>query len=390
MRNPFRTEKLGSYTPFCWYGSRWRTWHRILRSGGYDVTLNRLPNIIGVTAMTPAAFVVDHVTEAVYGRRANRTDVLPPIFVLGHWRSGTTFLHNLIGCDPEFAYPNVFQCTFAGGFPLLERWTGWLMTPFLPATRPMDDVPIGRAVPFEDEFALMKRDAGSPYLDLAFPRHAPSHTRFLDFQGATDAERAKWEDSMMWLMRRFQLVNPGKRLVLKSPQHTARVATLLKLFPEARFVHVSRDPFEIYQSTLKLWRVLNSRFGLHNPANDADWLPDYVLSTLPRMYAAYERDRALIPEGRLAEIAYEDLAADPVGTLRTAYDTAGLGDFERARPEVERYLAGLAPHTARPVRLSEAERASVAERWASYARRFGYSPGGGRDGRQATATAAAE
>ncbi len=377
MRNPFRTEKLGSYSPFCWYGSRWRTWHRILKSGGYDVTLNRMPNIIGVTAMTPMAFVVDHLTEAVCGRRANATEVLPPVFVLGHWRSGTTFLHNLLGCDPAHAYPNVFQCTFAGGFPLIERWTGWMLTPFLPATRPMDDVPIGRAVPFEDEFALMKRDAGSPYLDLAFPRHGPTHTRFLDFEGASEAERAKWEDSMMWLMRRFQLVNPGRRLVLKSPQHTARVATLLKLFPDARFVHVARNPFEIYQSTLKLWRVLNSRFGLHNPAFDADWLPEYVLSTLPRMYAAYERDIADIPAGRLAEIAYEDLAADAIGTVDAAYSAAGLGDFSRARPEVERYLADLAPHTAKPVALGDAERAAVSDRWSAYFERFGYD----RDGR---------
>ncbi|HTV71615.1 MAG TPA: sulfotransferase [Rhizobiaceae bacterium] len=373
FRNPFRAERLGGYMPFFWYGSRWRTWSRILKSGNYDITLNRLPNIIGVTAMSPLAFIVDGLTQRAFNEAAAATEILPPVFVLGHWRSGTTFLHNLLACDATHAYPTLYQCTFAGGFPLIEKRSGWMMTPFLPAKRPMDSVPLDRNVPFEDEFAMMKRDAGSPYLDLAFPRHGPKHTRFLDFEGATEEERQNWEETLIWLMQRFQLVNPGKRLVLKSPPHTARVATLLKLFPDARFIHICRNPYEIYPSTLKLWRVLNSRLGLHNPARDEGWLPDYVLSTLPRMYRAYDRDRHLIPDGRLAEVTYEDLSRDPVGTVAFAYEKAGLGDFAATRPAVETYLATLDEHEPKPVPLSVAERAAIAERWGAYFDRFGYA-----------------
>ena len=173
-------------------------------------------------------------------------------------------------------------------------------------------------------------------------------------------------------MRRLQLAHPGRRLVLKSPPHTARVATLLKLFPEARFIHVCRNPFEIYPSTLKLWKILNSRFGLTNPAKDDAWLPEHVLSTLPRMYEAYERDRVLIAPGRLAEIRYEDLAADPPGTVSAIYSALDMGDFAEIAPKLDAYLAKLAPHVPSPGRLSEADRAAVAERWAAYFHRFGY------------------
>ena len=38
------------------------------------------------------------------------------------------------------------------------------------------------------------------------------------------------------------MVRSPKRIVLKSPAHTARVRVLLELFPKARFVHIIRDP----------------------------------------------------------------------------------------------------------------------------------------------------
>src|SRR5687768_18104609 len=46
------------------------------------------------------------------------------------------------------------------------------------------------------------------------------------------------------------------RSILKSPPHTCRVPTLLRLFPDARFVHIVRDPYAVYPSTLHLWRIL--------------------------------------------------------------------------------------------------------------------------------------
>jgi hypothetical protein len=372
FRNPFRAERFGGYMPFLWYGSRFGQWLRLIRSGNWDITLNRVPNILGVTLMTPISSGLHRLTEAIYRERAEKVEVLPPIFVLGHWRSGTTFLHNLIASDPRHAFPTAFQCIFPGSFLLSEKSTGWIMSPFIPSVRPMDDVPLSRKAPFEDEFALSKLGAGSPYTDLAFPSHVPANTRFLDLAETSDDERRHWEETFVWLMRRFQLAAPGKQLVLKSPPHTARIATILKLFPDARFVHVARNPFEIYPSTVNLWRVLNSRLGLQNPAQDG-WLPEHVMATLPRMYAAYERDVGSIPKGRIAEIAYERLATDPLGALADAYRQADLGDFAEARPSIEAYLATLKAHEPKAHPVTPTERTAIIERWQGYFDRFGYS-----------------
>ena len=92
----------------------------------------------------------------IYSRRWNRAPLTDaPVFILGHWRSGTTLLHNLLASDPQFAAPNLYQVSFPTHFLLSEWWlapcTSWL----LPETRPMDDIPHGWSVPSEDEIALL-------------------------------------------------------------------------------------------------------------------------------------------------------------------------------------------------------------------------------------------
>jgi hypothetical protein len=351
---------------------RFEHWRRLLAGGGYAITLNRLPNILGVTLMTPVSWALHNLSEAIFRRSAEAVRIRPPIFVLGHWRTGTTFLHNLLAADPANAFPTTFECTFPDGFLLTERALGWALALFLPRKRPMDDVPLGRDLPSEDEFALAKIGLGSPYLGLASPRNQASGSRYLDLVDLSDAERRAWEEGFVWLMQRFQLAHPGQRLVLKSPPHTSRVGTLLKLFPQARFIHIARNPFDVYPSTYRLWKILNSRFGLRNPADDDGMLPEYILSTLPRMYAAYERDRHLIPAGRLAEIRYEDLVADPKGTLRAVYGQLDLGDFTPVGVGIDSLLANLGEHRRSIHAVGEADRRSIVDRWGFYFRRFGY------------------
>jgi hypothetical protein len=212
-------------------------------------------------------------------------------------------------------------------------------------------------------------------MNLAFPRQGPKHTRFLDFVGATAEEKEHWEGVFRWLMRRLQLAHPGRKLVLKSPPHTARIETLLKLFPEARFVHISRNPFEIYASTYRMWHIVHSRVSLQNPARDEVWMSEYVLSTLTRMYEAYERDLALVPADRLVEVRYEDLAERPLEVIERIYRGLGIGEFELAKPVIRAYVSGLGPHNARPHRVTRAEREAIVDRWSFYFKRFGYDLG---------------
>src|SRR5690606_27408366 len=91
----------------------------------------------------------------LYDRRLKRT-ALPesPVFIFGHWRSGTTLLHNAMCQDPQFAFVNTYQSMFPNQF-FGSRWLfGTFMRWFIPSTRPADNTPLAPELPQEEEIAL--------------------------------------------------------------------------------------------------------------------------------------------------------------------------------------------------------------------------------------------
>ena len=90
-------------------------------------------------------------------------------------------------------------------------------------------------------------------------------------------------------------------IVLKSPPHTCRIRTLLEIFPKAKFVHIVRDPYVLFPSTVNLWRRLYRDEGLQVPRYEG--LEEHVFKTLTRMYEWLEHDRRLIGAGQFARFA---------------------------------------------------------------------------------------
>ncbi|MFQ5625678.1 MAG: sulfotransferase, partial [Methyloligellaceae bacterium] len=309
LRAPVKVYREGGWLLYFWHGMGVVTWAKLLKRGRFDITLNCVPNILTVTIWAPVNSLLYYVSEALYGARAQRHKIEPqPVFVTGHWRTGTTLMHNLLSTDPAHGYPTTYQCFFPNHFLLTGGWVRHWFNIFLPRTRPMDNVPVGVDMPQEDEFAFANLGLGTHYVTLAWPRHGPADIDYLDLVNLSEAEQTRWEQGFLWFIRRLSY-KQKKRLVLKSPAHTARIKTLLKLFPDARFIHISRNPLNIFPSTKRVWKALNSVQGLHNPANDDPWLEEFIFTVLERVYKRYEADRGLVPKGHLVEIAFEDLAA---------------------------------------------------------------------------------
>lgn len=372
MKNPFRIERVGGTTPYIWNGMTFGVWLRLLASGRFDVTFNCLPRILGVTALTPLNSGLSALSRAIYGKRIEGTEVIPPVFVIGHWRTGTTLLHELLACDPRLVAPDTYQCMFPNTYLVTQRFVGPLTRAISPKKRPFDDMAFGPERPSEDEFALLNSGLGTPYTSLAFPRHGPAGLRYLGLADLTPEEARQWEAGYLRLLKGYQLGH-DRRLVLKSPFHAARIPTLLKLFPDARFIYTARDPFDIYASYARTLKVLCSSQGLHNPIPaEEEWLRDYVFDVFDRIFEAYERDRGLIPPGRLIESRYEDLVADPKGTLRKMYREIDLGPFEPAEPAVTASLEERRGYRRNVNRVDSADRDLIVRRWAGYLERFGY------------------
>lgn len=358
--------------PLLWAGCGVGSWNRLLARNRFAVDRSRWPAAAVVTAASAFNSALGLAQSFAHGDRISSTTVRhAPVFVLGHWRSGTTLLHELLAADPRHAAPTTWDCLAPHHFLLTRGWLPRLLGWLVPGRRPMDNMPAGWDRPQEDEFALALLGQPSPYERIAFPDRETAGAGALDLLGLPPGARCRWERTFYRLVQTLTRAHGGRRLMLKSPPHTARVPVLLKLFPDSRFVHLVRDPYAVYPSTLYLWRHLTAAHALGRPAWDR--LPEWIVETYRTLFARLDEARPLIPPGRFHELRYEDLIADPVTELRAIYRCLDLGDFNSARPAVEAYLAGQRGYEQNRYILTPAERRTVTDRWGEIVRRYGYA-----------------
>jgi hypothetical protein len=234
----------------------------------------------------------------------------------------------------------------------------------------MDNMPIAWNRPQEDEFALCNLGQPSPYLTIAFPNCRPQYPEYFDLEGVPPEALDRWKACFLRFLRQVTVRNP-KRIVLKSPTHTYRIKVLLDLFPDARFVHIVRNPYVVFPSTVNLWQSLYAHQGLQHPAFEG--LEDYVFDNFIHMYEKLEEARPMLDSSRFYELRYEDLVRDPIGQLRTIYEHLELGDFEQLLPKLKPYLADTADYKTNRYELPPELRDTITQRWGHVIRRYGYA-----------------
>jgi hypothetical protein len=311
----------------------------------------------------------------VFGRKLAQTQIShPPLFVLGHWRSGTTLLHELFTLDPQFTYPNMFQVLFPGHFLFTEPWitalTGWAV----PKTRPMDNMAAHWQMPQEDELALLVRTFVSSYMMLAFQGERERYGRFFDLTDITPEERSLWIREFLLFLKKLT-VRANKPIVLKSPSHTYRVPLLLELFPQARFVYIYRHPYAVYSSSMHLRRTIFAENALGEP--NYEGLEEDMLLTYEQCIDRYESTRSLIPPSQLSEVRFEDLEADPVAEMRRIYQELNLPGWPAAEPALQARMPSHTSYRKNQFRLDAETMQRVAARWRRSFELYGYDPTAG-------------
>lgn len=344
----------------------------MLKEGRFRVRPARVPMAAIVSCFAPINDLLAIGHSLIHGRKIAATELAgPPVFILGHWRSGTTLLHELMVLDPKWGFPTSFQC-FAPHHFLFTEWQfnlfgRWL----LPSKRPMDNMSAGWQLPQEDEFALLALGLPSPYRRMAFPDGDPPDLNTLDWTNISPEQHARWVGALRGFLQSLTYKSP-KPLVLKSPTHTGRIAVLAEAFPDAKFIHITRDPRSIYPSTCRLWQSLDVSQSFHE--TDYETLDDYVLECHQRMYNAFHQGRDAVGEGNLIDVRYEDLVADPVAVMQRIYDELSLGEFSALREPLSQWVETKHKgYRTNKHQLPEETEALLKRRWSEYFERYGYA-----------------
>lgn len=362
--------KKPEWAPRFWQGCNVYAWMRLLIKNRFAVHPSLWYIAIIVTVVSVFHSMLGWLQAILYGRALARTKLTaPPIFILGHWRTGTTLLHELMIQDPRFGYPTTYECLEPNHFLITEKFFSRWMTFLLPKERPMDKMKAGWGRPQEDEFALCMMGVPSPYLTIAFPNHPPQDSEYLDLEGVPPRALARWKNALMSLLVRITY-KTNKRLVLKSPPHTARVKVLREMFPGALFIHLVRDPYVVFPSTVNLWRTLYATQGMQKPTNEG--IEEFVLSTYERMDAKMQEAKRLLPAEQLFELRYEDLVQDPTAAMRCIYDHFHLDGWPEMQIRLDKYLATLKGYETNKYQLTPDQRRKIDARWGAIIRREGY------------------
>jgi len=156
----------------------------------------------------------------------------------------------------------------------------------------------------------------------------------------TPHERTRWVEAYVSLLRKATFATGGRRQLIKNCAHSARIPLLLERFPEAKFIHIHRNPYKVFLSTLHMLNTVFLRSQLQHV--DPERLEAFVLRSYVQLLERFLTDRAQIPEGNYTELRFDDLQASPIAELRRIYRELDLPGFAEAEPRIHAYLDSVA------------------------------------------------
>ncbi len=261
-----------------------------------------------------------------------------PVVIIGAHRSGTTFLHEIMALDPRFVTPRSNQVFNATGFVLIGRLFYFSVGALLPWRRPMDSVEFSMHTPNEDEYGIALSSVCSPYWHFTFPHEIDFYDRFIYPDRMSTGERREWKRALSIFLKKVMLFKPGTPL-LKSPYHTSRMELLLELYPNAKFVHIHRNPFDVYHSSMHFEKSFTPLFQLQFPKPGQGFGDRVLESNFVDMDNRFVEDAAKLPDGRVASLKYEDFAANTIEEVKRIYAEIGLEFTDEYSKNLDNYFA---------------------------------------------------
>jgi hypothetical protein len=297
-----------------------------------------------------------------------------PVFIVGHWRSGTTHLHNLLCQDERLGfvttYQSVFPDTLLAG---LGRFIfGGFTKLLIPGTRKGDNVKLDTANPQEEEFALGDKTPVCFYYFWMFPKNIRNYyDRFIRFRGIPDSQLQSWKNDYKLLIKKA-LKNTGRvQFLSKNPPNTARIKVLLEMFPNAKFIHIHRNPVEVFLSTRHFYSKMLPYLQLHSITQEE--IDYHIFDIYKKLMSDFLEQKTLIPAANFVEIAFDDLEKDPLNNLKHIYEKLDLPGFEDALPAFTNYRQSMDSYEKNKHTISSDLLEKIRHEWGFAMKHFNYA-----------------
>lgn len=348
-------------------------WAKLLIENHFDIDWQFWPKAIYVTFMV-LAITPFRIYEKIKFEKEIKSAKTPlPIFIVGHFRGGTTFLHYLMGQDRDLAKVSTFETMspwiFIGGERIFKKF----VESRLPEKRPMDNLEMETDLPYEEEYAIGNLCPYSFYHGWYFARNIYNYFRkYVLFEGVGNGIKEKWKEAYTYLLKKIAFKYKRNKVLLKSPVNTGRIRLLLEAFPNGKFIHICRNPYKVYLSTWRLYKAILPIFSFQHV--EIEYIDKFIIDFYKGIYKRYLSDRGLIPEENLVEIKYENFVKNPLKTVKDIYEKLKIGNFKKAEPAFRKYIKaheGYKPHDYRG-ELNEDIKEKVYREWGFAFKGLGY------------------
>lgn len=253
-----------------------------------------------------------------------KTQIAPPIIVVGQMRSGTTRVHRLLAADP--AHASTRFCDSWNPLPrhpdLRPLWSGlslalarWL-NPWLDTIHPFGTT---RA---DEELGWLAAALNHCAYEAQWRIPAFSH-----FSEGRDTAPVYREFARLFRTDSAFHRNTHRPRVMKVPQFAEDLPALLAQFPDARLVFTSRGDDEVANSSVSL---LANQMAMQSDAVDLDWIKSEAARKIAlrsnRMSDALRRIG-----GPVAHVDFSELDCDWQGVVCRIYNALDLAFTTEAK-----------------------------------------------------------
>lgn len=240
-----------------------------------------------------------------------------PIFVMGLPRSGTTHLFNLLSQDSDHRSALFWEIMYP--LPLAKAGSFWQMKKLLQAklvlffknrfTPSLDDLHYIQATSPEE--CLLIKTLSLRSMVYVYMANIPSYQKYI--------QKVDFLPAFEWHKRFLQCLEvqeKPKRWLLKDPCHLEHIPEILKAYPDARFIHIKRDPSETIPSICSLTATVRSGFS---SSIDKNLIGSDTLNFWKNVLVKYANTKDAVDSSKLIDVTYEDLITDPIGMTKMIY-----------------------------------------------------------------------
>lgn len=351
-------------------GASWRTFKNTVKDREIGKKFRAKYMLTLVVCRILSIFVP--IQNRIYRKRVEKKELAnDPLFIIGHWRSGTTFVHNVLAKDKRFGYTTTYQTVFPHIVLWGQSFFKKTMASIMPDKRPADNMELSVDLPQEEEFALSNMTSCNYYNFWFLPKYMREYAdKYLTFKSASAEEKQEFSEQFKKLVKISMENTGGVQYLSKNPPHTARVAELLEIYPNAKFIYLMRNPYTVLESTRNFFYKTIKPLMLHDL--DIKKFDEDIIEVYKEVYFKYEKDKNCIPEGNLIEMKFEDFEADPSAATKLIYDTLSLEGYEDARSEIEAYLNTRKGYKKNKYKYAQEVIESVETNWKFAVKQWGY------------------